>query len=49
MAQINVIDDISLPGSAERVNEDALGATGTIAFVHDGVTGLADSPLLPGS
>ena len=48
MAQINVIDDISLPGAAERANEDALGATGTIAFVLDGVTGLADSPLLPG-
>ena len=48
MAQINVIDEISLPGSAERMNEDALGATGTIAFVLDGVTGLADSPLLEG-
>jgi serine/threonine protein phosphatase PrpC len=48
MAQINVIDEISLPGSPERVNEDALGATGTIAFVLDGVTGLADSPLLSG-
>src|SRR5258708_26704908 len=48
MAQINVIDEISLPGSAERMNEDALGATGTIAFVLDGVTGLADAPLLAG-
>ena len=48
MAQINVIDEISLPGSPERMNEDALGATGTIAFVLDGVTGLADSPLLEG-
>ena len=46
MAQINVIDEISLPGSPERMNEDALGATGTIAFVLDGVTGLADAPLL---
>jgi len=48
MAQINVIDEISLPGSPERLNEDALGATGTIAFVLDGVTGLADAPLLSG-
>jgi hypothetical protein len=48
MAKIDVIDELSLPGSAERVNEDALGATGTIAFVLDGVTGLADAPLLPG-
>ncbi len=48
MAQINIIDEISLPGSPERMNEDALGATGTIAFVLDGVTGLADSPLLEG-
>jgi serine/threonine protein phosphatase PrpC len=48
MAQINVLDEISLPGSPERVNEDALGATGTIAFVLDGVTGLADTPLLAG-
>src|SRR6267142_608052 len=48
MAQVNVIDEITLPGSPERANEDALGATGTIAFVLDGVTGLADSPLLPG-
>jgi serine/threonine protein phosphatase PrpC len=48
MAQLRVLDEISLPGSAERVNEDAYGATGTIAFVLDGVTGLADGPLLPG-
>ncbi len=48
MAQINFIDEISLPGSPERMNEDALGATGTIAFVLDGVTGLADAPLLAG-
>ena len=48
MAQINVIDEISLPGSPERTNEDALGATGTVAFVLDGVTGLADSTLLGG-
>lgn len=48
MAQINVIDEISVPGSPERMNEDALGASGTIAFVLDGVTGLADTPLLAG-
>lgn len=49
MAQINVRDEISLPGSLNRVNEDAYGATGTIALVLDGVTGLADGPLLPGT
>ena len=48
MAQLKVLDEISLPGSPERVNEDAFGATGTIAFVLDGVTGLADTPLLEG-
>ena len=48
MAQLRVLDEISLPGSAERANEDAYGSTGTIAFVLDGVTGLADGPLLPG-
>ena len=48
MAQLRVLDEISLPGSAERANEDAYGSTGTIAFVLDGVTGVADGPLLPG-
>ena len=48
MAQLQVLDAISLPGSAERANEDAYGSTGTIAFVLDGVTGLADTPVLPG-
>lgn len=48
MAQLRVLDEISLPGSPERVNEDAYGATGTIAFVLDGVTGLADTQLLEG-
>jgi serine/threonine protein phosphatase PrpC len=49
MAQLRVLDEISLPGSPNRVNEDSFGATGTIAFVLDGVTGLADGPLLPGT
>lgn len=48
MAQLKVLDEISLPGSPDRENEDAYGATGTIAFVLDGVTGLADELLLPG-
>jgi serine/threonine protein phosphatase PrpC len=39
---------LSIPGSPERENEDALGATGSIAFVLDGVTSLADTPLMPG-
>ncbi len=48
MAQITVIEGLSIPGSPERDNEDALGAAGSIAFVLDGVTGLADTPLMPG-
>lgn len=48
MAHIQVIEGLSLPGSAERVNEDALGAGKSIAFVLDGVTALADTPVMPG-
>lgn len=48
MARIQVIEGLSLPGSPERVNEDALGAGKAIAFVLDGVTGLADTPVMPG-
>lgn len=48
MARIQVIEGLSLPGSPERVNEDALGAGKSIAFVLDGVTGLADTPVMPG-
>jgi serine/threonine protein phosphatase PrpC len=48
MAQLRVLDEISLPGSPTRANEDSYGSTGTIAFVLDGVTGLADAPLLAG-
>jgi serine/threonine protein phosphatase PrpC len=49
MASIRVIEGLSIPGSPERVNEDALGASEGIAFVLDGVTGLADTPLMPGA
>lgn len=48
MSRIQVIEGLSLPGSPERVNEDALGAGHSIAFVLDGVTGLADTPVMPG-
>jgi hypothetical protein len=48
MARIQVIEGLSLPGSPERVNEDALGAGTSIAFVLDGVTALADTPIMPG-
>jgi len=48
MPQITVIEGLSIGGSAERVNEDALGATHGIAFVLDGVTSLAQTPLMPG-
>lgn len=48
MARIQVIEGLSIPGSVERENEDALGANAGIAFVLDGVTGLADTPVMPG-
>ena len=48
MPHITVIEGLSIGGSAERMNEDALGATGSIAFVLDGVTSLSDTPLMPG-
>jgi serine/threonine protein phosphatase PrpC len=48
VARIQVIEGLSLPGSVERENEDALGASASIAFVLDGVTGLADTPVMPG-
>lgn len=48
MPHITVIEGLSLGGSVERVNEDAFGAAGSIAFVLDGVTSLCETPLMPG-
>jgi serine/threonine protein phosphatase PrpC len=48
MPHIQTIEGLSIPGTPERENEDALGANGSIAFVLDGVTGVGDTPLLPG-
>jgi serine/threonine protein phosphatase PrpC len=48
MAHIQVIEGLSVPGTPERENEDALGANAHVAFVLDGVTGVGDTPLLPG-
>jgi serine/threonine protein phosphatase PrpC len=48
MARIQMIEGLSIPGTPERENEDALGANAHLAFVLDGVTGVADTPLLPG-
>lgn len=48
MPKLQVIDSLSIPGSVERENDDAMGATGSLAFVLDGVTSLSDLPLLPG-
>jgi serine/threonine protein phosphatase PrpC len=48
MAHIQVLEGLSLPGSPARENDDAMGATSTIAFVLDGVTSLVDPPLMPG-
>ena len=49
MPKISVIEGLSLPGSPSRENDDALGASGSVAFVLDGATGLGDTPLLPGT
>lgn len=48
MAKIELLDALSLPGSADRENDDAMGSTASIAFVLDGVTSLTDTPLMPG-
>lgn len=48
MARIEVLEGLSMPGSLERENEDAMGATHFVAFVLDGVTGVGDGLLLPG-
>ena len=48
MAHIQVLEGLSIPGSPERENDDAMGATATIAFVLDGVTSLVETPLMPG-
>lgn len=39
---LKILDDCSLPGSAERVNEDAFGSEGAFAWVIDGATGIGD-------
>jgi hypothetical protein len=49
MPHIQVIEGLSIPGTPGKENDDALGATGAIAFVLDGATGLGDTPLLPGA
>lgn len=48
MPHIQVIEGLSIPGTPGKENDDALGATGSIAFVLDGATGLSDTPLMPG-
>jgi Protein phosphatase 2C len=48
MARIQTIEGISIPGTPERDNEDAMGANAHIAFVLDGVTGVGDTPLMAG-
>lgn len=46
MARIELLEALSIPGSPDRENDDAMGSTGTIAFVLDGVTSLAEPPLM---
>ena len=48
MARIQFLEGLSIAGSKDRDNDDAMGATSTIAFVLDGVTSLADPPLMAG-
>lgn len=48
MARIRMLEGLSLAGSKDRENDDALGCTSEIAFVLDGVTSLADLQLIPG-
>lgn len=48
MARIELLEALSIPGSPDRENDDAMGSTGSIAFVLDGVTSLAEPPLLGG-
>jgi serine/threonine protein phosphatase PrpC len=48
MARIQLLDSLSLAGSVDRENDDAMGAKSAIAFVLDGVTSLSDTPLMPG-
>lgn len=48
MPTIRMLDGLSLPGSKDRENDDALGCTSEIAFVLDGVTSLADPQLIAG-
>lgn len=43
-----VLEQLCEPGNAARANDDACGATAHAAFVLDGATGLADTPLLLG-
>ncbi|HAH09555.1 MAG TPA: hypothetical protein DCL54_06495 [Alphaproteobacteria bacterium] len=48
MSRLTVLDSLSLPGRADKPNEDAMGMAGQVAFVLDGATGLGDTPLMPG-
>jgi hypothetical protein len=48
MAKIELLQALSIPGSPDRENDDAMGSTASIAFVLDGVTSLAEPPLMSG-
>jgi serine/threonine protein phosphatase PrpC len=47
MIRFELIDSLSLPGHAERANDDAFAFADNAAVVLDGATGLRD-PLMPG-
>ena len=44
--RFEVVDRISIPSPTSAVNEDAVGATNTAAWVIDGATGVSDLPPL---
>lgn len=48
MPRIELLEALSIPGSPERENDDAMGSTSSIAFVLDGVTSLVEQPLMSG-
>jgi serine/threonine protein phosphatase PrpC len=46
--QFKLLDSLSLPGDAEKPNEDSFAATAQMAAVFDGATGLGEQ-LMPGA
>ena len=47
MIRFELLDSLSLPGDADKPNDDAFGVAENAAVVLDGATSLGD-PLMPG-